>query len=88
MARDYPSNVELYPVLHEYFRTSQVPLLAVWGANDEIFGPDGAKAFARDLPDAEIHLLDAGHFALESEIDDINGLIVQFLRGTLHDERI
>lgn len=88
LARDYPSNVELYPVLHEYFRTSQVPLLAVWGANDEIFGPDGAKAFARDLPDAEIHLLDAGHFALESEIDDINGLIVQFLRETLHDERI
>ena len=88
LARDYTSNVELYPVLHDYFRSTQVPLLAVWGANDEIFGPAGAEAFAHDLPDAEIHLLNAGHFALESEIDDITGLIVEFLKGTLPDKRI
>lgn len=49
--------------MREYFRTSQVPLLAVWGRNDEIFGPDGATAFTRDLPDTEVHLLDPGHFA-------------------------
>lgn len=48
--RDYPTNVDLYPQVHQYFRDSQVPLLAVWGANDEIFGPDGARAFAQDLP--------------------------------------
>jgi hypothetical protein len=47
--------------VHEYFRTSQVPLLAVWGRNDEIFGPAGALAFGRDLPNAEINLLDGGH---------------------------
>lgn len=77
--RDYPSNVALYPQLHEYFRASQVPLLAVWGANDEIFGPDGARAFRRDLPDAEVHLLDSGHFALESHLEEIAGHIRGFL---------
>jgi pimeloyl-ACP methyl ester carboxylesterase len=83
LARDYTSNVELYPVLHDYFRRTQVPLLAVWGANDQIFGPAGAEAFAQDLPESEIHLLDAGHFALESEIDSLTGLIGEFLERTL-----
>jgi pimeloyl-ACP methyl ester carboxylesterase len=83
LARDYTSNVELYPVLHDYFRRTQVPLLAVWGANDQIFGPAGAEAFAQDLPESEIHLLDAGHFALESEIDRLTGLIGEFLERTL-----
>ncbi|WP_399894754.1 alpha/beta fold hydrolase [Streptomyces sp. BBFR51] len=77
--RDYPTNVALYPRLQQYFRESQVPLLAVWGANDEIFGPDGARAFLRDLPDAEIHLLDTGHFALESHLEEITGHIRGFL---------
>lgn len=81
--RNYPSNIEGYPRLQEYFRTSQVPLLAVWGENDEIFGPDGARAFARDLPDAEIHLLPAGHFALETHLDAINGYIHGFLGRVL-----
>jgi pimeloyl-ACP methyl ester carboxylesterase len=65
---DYSSNVDLYPRVHEYFRTSQLPLLAVWGRNDQIFGPDGALAFARDLPNAEINLLDGGHFLLEEHL--------------------
>ncbi|WP_433425464.1 alpha/beta fold hydrolase [Microtetraspora malaysiensis] len=77
--RDYPSNVALYPRVHEYFRASQVPLLAVWGANDGIFGPAGATAFLRDLPEAEVHLLDAGHFALESHLDVIAGYMRGFL---------
>jgi pimeloyl-ACP methyl ester carboxylesterase len=81
--RDYPSNVEVYPRVHEYFRTSHVPLLAVWGARDEIFGPDGAHAFRRDLPDAEIHLLDTGHFALESHLDTITGYTRGFLGRVL-----
>lgn len=76
--QDYPTNVDLYPQVQEYFRTSKVPLLAVWGANDEIFGPDGARAFARDLPDAEIHLLNGGHFLLESELDTVTGYIRGF----------
>ncbi|MFF3665603.1 alpha/beta fold hydrolase [Microtetraspora malaysiensis] len=77
--RDYPSNVALYPRVHEYFRASQVPLLAVWGANDGIFGPAGATAFLRDLPEAEVHLLDAGHFALESHLEVIAGYMRGFL---------
>jgi pimeloyl-ACP methyl ester carboxylesterase len=81
--RDYPKNIEAYPAVQEYFRTSQVPLLAVWGKNDGIFGPDGARAFQRDLPTAEIHLLDSGHFALESQLDTITGYIRGFLGRVL-----
>jgi pimeloyl-ACP methyl ester carboxylesterase len=80
---DYISNVELYPRVHEYFRISQVPLLAVWGRNDQIFGPEGALAFGRDLPDAQIDLLDGGHFLLESRLDDVVALIRPFLERTL-----
>ncbi|ANW19917.1 alpha/beta fold hydrolase [Streptomyces clavuligerus] len=78
--RDYRLNLDLYPVFQEYFRTHRPPLLAVWGRNDGIFGPAGAEAFARDLPDAEIHLLDAGHFALESHGEEIAALVREFLR--------
>ncbi|BBY28388.1 alpha/beta fold hydrolase [Mycolicibacterium sediminis] len=76
---DYVSNVELYPTVHEYFRTSRVPLLAAWGRHDQIFGPDGARAFTRDLPDAEVHLLDGGHFLLESRLDEVVALVRPFL---------
>ncbi|MEV8513992.1 alpha/beta fold hydrolase [Dactylosporangium sp. NPDC051484] len=76
---DYPSNVVMYPAVHDYFRASQVPLMAVWGRNDRIFGPSGAQAFRRDLPDAEIHLLDGGHFLLESHLDEAAPLIAGFL---------
>jgi pimeloyl-ACP methyl ester carboxylesterase len=55
----------------------------VWGEHDEIFGPDGARAFRRDLPDAEIHLLDAGHYALETSGEEIAGLVRAFLGRVL-----
>lgn len=80
--RDYATNPPLYPAVQEYFRSSQVPLLALWGAGDEIFGPAGATAFARDLPDAEIHLIDGGHFLLESALDTAVGYIRGFLGRT------
>jgi pimeloyl-ACP methyl ester carboxylesterase len=80
---DYSTNVDLYPRVHEYFRSSQVPLLAVWGRNDQIFGPDGALAFARDLPNAEINLLDGGHFLLESRLTEVAALIRPFLEQHL-----
>lgn len=79
--RDYATNPPLYPSLHEYFRATQVPLLAVWGRGDEIFGPAGAEAFADDLPEADVHLLDGGHFLLESALDDVTELIRSFLAG-------
>lgn len=77
--RDYPSNVKLYPAVQAYFRASQVPLLAIWGCNDEIFGPAGAHAFQRDLPQAEVHLIDGGHWLLESRLDSAAGYIRGFL---------
>ena len=77
--RDYATNAPMYPRLHEYLRTSRVPVLAVWGRGDEIFGPAGAHAFAEDAHDAEIHLLDGGHFLLESAGDEVAALIHDFL---------
>ncbi|BAC70433.1 alpha/beta hydrolase [Streptomyces avermitilis] len=76
---DYGSNFALYPAFQEYFRTSQVPLLAVWGGHDEIFVPAGALAFQRDLPTAEIHLLPTGHFALETHAGQVAALMDDFL---------
>lgn len=76
---DYKSNVALYPTFQAYLRDHRPPLLAVWGRNDPFFLPAGAEAFRRDQPDAEIHLLDAGHFALESQGPEIAALIHDFL---------
>ncbi|MFD8528006.1 alpha/beta fold hydrolase [Streptosporangium canum] len=76
---DYQFNLDGYPGFQEYFRTHRPPVLVAWGENDEIFGADGARAYARDLPDAEIHLLDAGHFALETHGAEIAALIRDFL---------
>ncbi|BBX63555.1 hydrolase [Mycobacterium saskatchewanense] len=83
LLRDYATNAPLYPRLHEYFRATQVPLLAVWGRGDEIFGPAGAEAFADDLPYAEIHLLDGGHFLLESALTEVARRIRDFLARRL-----
>jgi pimeloyl-ACP methyl ester carboxylesterase len=66
-------------VSHDYLRSSRVPVLAAWGRGDEIFGPAGAQAFAADADDAEIHLLDGGHFLLESAGDEVAALIQAFL---------
>jgi pimeloyl-ACP methyl ester carboxylesterase len=80
---DYQSNIALYPKFQEYIRSRKPPLLAVWGKNDPFFLPAGAEAFKRDNPDAEIHLLDAGHFALESQGPEIATIIRDFLARKL-----
>ncbi|MFG3703955.1 alpha/beta fold hydrolase [Micromonospora sp. NPDC047670] len=77
---DYQFNLDVYPDFQRYFREHRPPTLVTWGRHDEIFGAAGAEAYARDLPDAEIHLLDTGHFALETHGDEIAGLIRDFLR--------
>ncbi|MCK9796065.1 alpha/beta hydrolase [Isoptericola sp. 4D.3] len=77
---DYQFNLDLYPAFQEYFRTHRPPTLLPWGRGDEIFGPAGAEAFLRDLPDAELHLLDAGHFALETHGPEVAALVRDFLR--------
>jgi pimeloyl-ACP methyl ester carboxylesterase len=76
---DYKSNVALYPAFQEYFRTHRPRFLAVWGRNDPFFLPPGAEAFRRDIPDAEIHFLDTGHFALETHAKEIAAAIGGFL---------
>jgi pimeloyl-ACP methyl ester carboxylesterase len=78
---DYASNVALYPKLHGYFRTHQPPLLAVWGRNDPYFLPAGAEAFKKDIPNAEVHLFDTGHFALETHGAEIATIIATFLES-------
>ena len=80
---DYQSNVALYPAFQAYFRAHRPPLLAVWGKHDPFFLPEGAEAFRRDLPDAEIHLYDTGHFALESHAREIGAAIRDFLARRL-----
>jgi AhpD family alkylhydroperoxidase len=80
---DYRTNVALYPSFQEYFRTHRPPTLAVWGKNDPFFLPAGAEAFRRDNPEAEVHFVDAGHFALETHIDEIAVIIRAFLARTL-----
>jgi pimeloyl-ACP methyl ester carboxylesterase len=77
--RDYGSNVALYPRFQAFFRSRRPPTLIVWGKHDVIFPAEGAQAYLRDLPDAELHLLDTGHFALEDKGHDIAALMVDFL---------
>jgi len=76
---DYRSNVARYPDFQAYFRDHQPPLLAVWGRHDPFFIPPGAEAYKRDLPEAEVHFLDTGHFALETHANEIAGYIREFL---------
>jgi pimeloyl-ACP methyl ester carboxylesterase len=76
---DYRVNVPLYPRFQQYFRDYQPPTLVIWGKNDAIFLAEGAMPYRRDLPKAEIHLLDTGHFALETHGQEIAYLIRHFL---------
>jgi pimeloyl-ACP methyl ester carboxylesterase len=76
---DYRTNVASYPAWQASLRQHKPPTLVVWGANDPSFIAAGATAFRADLPDAEIHLLDAGHFALEEQNDEIARLILGFM---------
>jgi pimeloyl-ACP methyl ester carboxylesterase len=76
---DYRTNLPLYPAVQAYFREYQPPTLIVWGKNDTIFPAAGAYPYKRDLPEAELHLLDTGHFALEDKADKMVPLIREFL---------
>jgi pimeloyl-ACP methyl ester carboxylesterase len=81
--RDYGTNVPLYPQFQAFFRERKPPAIIVWGANDKIFPADGARAYLKDLPHAEMHLLDTGHFALEDKLDEMAPLIRSFLDRTV-----
>jgi pimeloyl-ACP methyl ester carboxylesterase len=81
--KDYGTNVALYPQFQAFFRSRRPPTLIVWGKNDVIFPAEGAHPYLRDLPDAELHLLDSGHFALEDKGDEIARLMSDFLARRL-----
>jgi len=76
---DYQNNIASYPAWQAWLREHEPPTLVVWGRNDPSFIAKGAEAFARDVPHAQIHLLDAGHFALDEQNDEIARLIIHFL---------
>jgi pimeloyl-ACP methyl ester carboxylesterase len=76
---DYRTNLDRYSEFQAYFRDRQPPLLAVWGRHDPAFIPAGAEAYKRDLPNAEVHFLDTGHFALETHSREIAQFAIGFL---------
>lgn len=78
---DYRNNVALYPAWQAYLRTHQPPVLAIWGRHDPYFIPPGAEAFRRDVPAAEVRLLDTGHFALLTHGAEIANAMIDFLAG-------
>jgi pimeloyl-ACP methyl ester carboxylesterase len=84
---DIRNNVPVFAAAREYFREKQPPTLIVSGANDEIFPGNNQKQYLGDLPNAELHLLDSGHFALEDKCLEIASLMNDFLSRTLFATR-
>ena len=80
---DYRTNVALYPQWQAFLRERRPKTLIVWGENDLFFTPEGARAYLRDLPEAELHMLDSGHFAVEDALDEIVVHIKRF-----YDEKV
>ena len=82
---DYGKNIEQYRQLHEYFRRYKPPVLVIWGDKDPFFTPAGAEAFKQDNPNAEVRLLDTGHFAIETHGTEIATAMLKFLgRSVTH----
>jgi pimeloyl-ACP methyl ester carboxylesterase len=84
---DYQHNVELYPQIQKTLRTARYPTLIVWGRHDPFFTEAGAAAFRRDLPKAELHFFETGHFALETHYQEIGGLMREFLERNVREAR-
>lgn len=79
--QDYQTNIDAYPTWQAWLREHQPPLLVLWGERDPAFVAEGARAYLRDVPDAELHLLDAGHFAVEELPVEIARHVVSFVDG-------
>jgi pimeloyl-ACP methyl ester carboxylesterase len=86
MLYSYGTNPGRYPAWQAYFRAHQPPMLIAWGKNDKIFPEAGAHPYLRDLPDAQLHLLDTGHFALEEDSAQIGALMRDFLGRVLQPQ--
>jgi pimeloyl-ACP methyl ester carboxylesterase len=82
LLHNYQSNLALYDGWHQFFRSKQPKTLIVWGKNDPFFTVEGAQAYLRDIPKAELHLLDTGHFALEDSCEFIAQQILKFFASS------
>jgi pimeloyl-ACP methyl ester carboxylesterase len=83
---DYKNNIEMFPVFQQYFRTSQPPALIIWGKYEVYFDVAEALCYKRDLSNAQVHILDSGHMALETNFDEVLELISNFMSlGNLHE---
>jgi pimeloyl-ACP methyl ester carboxylesterase len=80
---DYRTNVALYPQWQAFLRERRPKTLILWGENDIFFTPEGGRAYLRDLPEAELHMLDSGHFAVEDSLDEIVAHIKRFHAETI-----
>ncbi|MGF6928830.1 pimeloyl-ACP methyl ester carboxylesterase [Chitinophaga sp. W2I13] len=76
---DFENNIKMFPVFQEYFRTHQPPTLIIWGKYDAFFSVEEAHCYKRDLPGAQVHIVDGGHMALETNFDEVLKLIIKFL---------
>ena len=77
--QDYKTNLDSYPQWQEFLRRQQYPMLLVWGERDPVFTASGARAYLRDVPNAELHLVDAGHFAVEEKPVQIARHVINFI---------
>jgi pimeloyl-ACP methyl ester carboxylesterase len=82
LAYDYHRNVAAYPEWQSWLRAHRPPTVIAWGVNDPFFTEAGARAYLRDVPDAELHLFDTGHFALEDHLPEVAPLIATLLDRT------
>ena len=76
---DYRTNVESYPKWQAWMQKTHPKLLVLWGKHDLSFDPGEPERYRKDVPEAEVHVLDAGHFALDTKADEIAGLVRQFM---------
>jgi len=81
---DYRTNVASYPAWQAWLRQHKPATLVVWGRYDASFIAAGGEAFRRDMSDADVHILDAGHFALDEKVDEIAALMLSFLDKRVH----
>jgi pimeloyl-ACP methyl ester carboxylesterase len=78
---DYRTNVEAYPKWQAWMQETQPRLLVIWGKHDLSFDPGEPERYRKDVPSADVHLLDAGHFALDTRADDIAAIILAFMKS-------
>ena len=76
---DFKNNIEMFPAFQKYFRTHQPPALIIWGKHDVFFGVEEAYCYKRDLPDAQVHILEGGHMALETNFNEVSDLVIGFM---------